>query len=105
MRVSRFRSVWALACVLLVASIAMSGWSRVQAQEQPPELAAIYKHGLQLYQAGRYAEAIPVAKEYIAVATAKYGEQHLFFAKGLGYLGDIYQSLNRLDDAEPLFKR
>ena len=36
----------------------------VQAQEQPPELEAIYKRGFALYEAGKYAEAIPIAEEY-----------------------------------------
>ena len=67
----------------------------VQAQEQPPELEAIYKRGLQLYQAGKYAEAVPIAEEYIGVAPAKFGEQHPHYATGLGYLGILYQALNR----------
>ena len=64
----------------------------VQAQEQPPELEAIYKRGLQLYQAGKYAEAVPVAEEYIDVARAKFGERHPHYATGLGYLADLYQA-------------
>jgi hypothetical protein len=38
----------------------------LRAQEQPPELEAIYKRGLPLYEAGKFAEAIPVMEEYIA---------------------------------------
>jgi tetratricopeptide (TPR) repeat protein len=71
----------------------------VRAQEQPPELEAIYKRGLQLYQAGKYAEAIPVAEEYIAVAAAKFGEQHPHYASGLGALGTLYQALDRTGEA------
>ena len=63
----------------------------LRAQEQPPELEAIYKRGLQLYQAGKFAEAIPVAEEYIAVAAAKFGEEHPLYAGGLGALGVLYQ--------------
>ena len=56
----------------------------LRAQEQPPELEAIYKRGLPLYEAGKFAEAIPVMEEYIAVAAAKFGEEHPLYAGGLG---------------------
>lgn len=78
---------------------------QVQAQEQPPELEAIYKRGLQLYEAGKYAEAIPIAEEYVSVAAAKYGEEHQLYATGLGYLGVLYEALNRRSEAESFFKR
>ena len=76
-----------------------------RSQEQPPELEAIYKRGLQLYEAGKYAEAIPIAEEYLAVAEAKFGQEHPHYATGLGYLALLYQLLDRPSDAEPLFKR
>jgi CHAT domain-containing protein/tetratricopeptide (TPR) repeat protein len=76
-----------------------------RAQEQPPELDAIYKRCLQLYKAGKFAEAVPVIEEYIGVARVKFGEQHPLYAGGLGALGTLYQALNREGEAEPLFKR
>ena len=77
----------------------------IRAQEQPPELEAIYKRGLQLYEAGKFAEAVPIAEEYISVAAATYGEQHPLYATGLGYLGVLFDALNRPSEAELLFKR
>jgi hypothetical protein len=32
-----------------------------RAQEHPPEQEAIFKRGFQLYEAGKFAEAVPVA--------------------------------------------
>jgi hypothetical protein len=55
-----------------------------QAQEQPRELDTIYERVLQLYKAGKFTEAFPIAEEYIAVAEARFGKEHLFYAKGLG---------------------
>jgi len=49
-----------------------------------PELQAIYQRGLQLYQAGKYADAVPIAEEYVGVAAARYGEQHQIYATALG---------------------
>ena len=108
MRVSRFRSVWALACVLLVASIAMAGWSRVlqaQAQEQPPELEAIYKRGQELYQAGKYAEAVPIAEHYAQLIEARHGTDSPEHALALNNLAHLLQATNRLAEAEPLMRR
>jgi tetratricopeptide (TPR) repeat protein len=79
----------------------ISAWG----QEQPPELEAIYKRGLQLYEAGKFADAVPVAEEYISVARAKYGEEHPVYATGLVYLGALYNALDRQSEAESLFKR
>jgi tetratricopeptide (TPR) repeat protein/CHAT domain-containing protein len=76
-----------------------------RAQEQPPELDAIYQRGFKLYQAGKYAEAIPIAEEYISAAEAKYGKEHPLYATGLWYLGILYDALGRPSEAEPLFQR
>jgi WD40 repeat protein/tetratricopeptide (TPR) repeat protein len=73
--------------------------------ERPPEFEEQYQRGLALYQAGKYAEAIPIAQQYIEAAAARYGEQHPWYASGLGYLAILYQALDRLAEAEPLFKR
>src|SRR5262245_39031357 len=64
---------WCATFAALVGSYLFGLWLLpTQAQEQPPELEAIYQRGLKLYEAGKYAEAIPVAEEYISVAGAKY---------------------------------
>lgn len=57
--------------------------SPLAAQEQSPELDAIYKRGFELYQAGKYLEAIPIAEEYIGAAASRFGEESLQYANGL----------------------
>src|SRR5262249_17358766 len=57
----------------------------LQTQDQPTELDAIYKRRLELYLSEKYAEAVPVAEAYIAVAKAKFGEPDPLYAKGLLY--------------------
>jgi tetratricopeptide (TPR) repeat protein len=75
------------------------------AQERPAEFEEMYQRGLALYEAGKYAEAIPIAEQYLALAAARYGEQHLWYATGLGYLAILHQAQDRFADAEPQFKR
>jgi tetratricopeptide (TPR) repeat protein/CHAT domain-containing protein len=94
---------WARWCAT-IAALTFSLWLQTaHAQEQPPELAAIYQQGLALYEAGKYAEAIPVAEEYISVAGARYGKEHPLYAAGLGYLGVLYLAIHRNSEAETLF--
>jgi hypothetical protein len=59
--------------------------------------------GLELYEAGKF--AVPVAEEFIAIAMARFGEQHPLFAEDIGGLGVLYQALDRPSEAEPLLKR
>jgi tetratricopeptide (TPR) repeat protein len=68
-------------------------------------LDALFKRAYELYVAERYAEAVPIAEKYLAIAAARFGDQHPFYALGLGYLGVLYYSLNRLSDAETAFAR
>jgi tetratricopeptide (TPR) repeat protein len=94
---------WRHSAGLILIALLLGLWRvPVLAQGQPPELETIYKRGFELYQAGKVAEAVPIAEEYISVAAAKYGEQHQFYATGLGYLGVLYGALNRPSEAESI---
>ena len=77
----------------------------VQLQAQSPELDDLYRRGFELYQARKYAEAIPIAEQYLKVAAATFGEDNPVYANGLVYLAVLNQALNRTAEAEPLFKR
>src|SRR5262245_8126279 len=58
-----------------------------------------------LYQAGKYADAIPIAERYVRVAQRKYGDRDPTFAEAITYLGFVYQAQGRSGEAERLFKR
>jgi hypothetical protein len=45
--------------VLLAASLLPA-----RAQEASPELAMLHERGLQLYKAGKFAEAVPIAEQW-----------------------------------------
>ena len=59
----------------------------------------------QLYQAGRYAEAIPLDKEVLAIYENVLGPVHPDVATALNDLALLYQSLGDNTKAEPLYKR
>src|SRR5437016_140612 len=67
-------------------------------------LEAFNRQVEQLYQAGNYAEAVPVAERYVALAKAQYGDDHTEFATAISWLGFIYRAQGRYAEAEPLHK-
>ena len=102
------------------------GWSRflvvlfglwhfpVQAQEQrqpsvggaaDAELANLGSQVNQLYQAGKYAQAIPIAERYAQGIEARHGTGGPEYALALNNLGLLLQATNRLAEAEPLMRR
>ena len=59
----------------------------------------------QLYQQGKYTEAIAVAQEAVKVAEATYGPEHMNTATSLNNLGGLYEEQGLYADVEPLYKR
>ena len=59
----------------------------------------------QLYQAGKYAEAIPIAERYVQVIEARHGTEGPEYALALNNLAQLLQATNRLAEAEPLMRR
>ena len=56
-----------------------------------------------LYQAGRYGEAIPLAEEALAIYEQALGPDHLGTATSLNNLAFLYRSQGRYTEAEPLY--
>jgi hypothetical protein len=44
----------------------------------------------ELYSDGNYAEAIPLAEQYVAIARQLYGQEHTEFATAIGWLASVY---------------
>src|SRR5215813_1602418 len=72
---------------------------------QPDELEGLEARVQQLHRAGKYAEAIPQAERYVALAKSRYGEEHSKYASGLHDLGVLYRHPRRYAEAEPLLQR
>jgi CHAT domain-containing protein len=58
-----------------------------------------------LYQAGKYREALPVAEQYAAAAKMRYGENAPQYALALGWQAGLLQATNHFPEAEPLYRR
>ena len=97
------RTASALAFALVFATV--SQLPAVSAQTQPDELDALEARVQQLHRAGKYAEGIPLAERYLALAKSRHGEEHPKYASGLHDLGVLYRHQGRYAEAEPLLTR
>src|SRR5580700_11430318 len=77
----------------------------------PPSLAQsrkadeLSRRVIELYQAGRYAEAIPLAQQLLAIREKVLGPDHPVVVVALNVLGWLYGNQGRYTEAEPLYKR
>jgi CHAT domain-containing protein len=69
------------------------------------ELNAMNSHIAELYRAGKYDEAIPLANLYVGAAAARYGESAPQYAVALSWQAELLRNTNRFAEAEPLLKR
>ena len=72
---------------------------------QPNDAEEFHKQAEALYQAGKYAEAIPLAKQELAIRENTLGPDHPDVAKALSVLAGIYREQARFAEAEPLYMR
>ena len=76
--------------------------------ERPEELSLaeasqLTQQALELYQQGKYSEAIPLAKRALEIRQEVLGEEHLDVASSLNNLAFIYFRQGRYAKAEPLY--
>jgi CHAT domain-containing protein/tetratricopeptide (TPR) repeat protein len=76
--------------------------------EEPPEagnLEALNNRVNELYRAGKYADAVPLAERYAEATKMRFGAEDTQYATALSNLALLYKSQGRTAEAEPLFKR
>lgn len=59
----------------------------------------------ELYRAGRFSEALPLAEEALRLAEQRSGPQHPDVASRLNDLAILYRAMGRYAEAEPLYRR
>ncbi len=129
MRESRFHKGVLLAGALLVAEAATTTSARAQSdrppifdfapgaaprarsdgvppnEQKPDYLVALNQRISALYDAGKYAEAIPLAERALELTRSQRGPDHLDTATRMGWLALLYTSVDRTAEAEPLHQR
>jgi tetratricopeptide (TPR) repeat protein/CHAT domain-containing protein len=60
---------------------------------------------VELFRAGRYAEAVPIAQQVLAIRESTLGRNHPDVAVALNNLAALYDSQGLYADAEPLYQR
>jgi tetratricopeptide (TPR) repeat protein/CHAT domain-containing protein len=69
------------------------------------DVEKLSKQIVDLFQQGKYTEAIPVAQQLLDIRKRTVGEDHPDYAAALNDLAQLYSSQGQYSDAEPLFKR
>jgi tetratricopeptide (TPR) repeat protein len=72
---------------------------------QQGEVDALNARVMALYRAGKFAEALPLAQQALAIAGKALGADHPNAATSLNNLAEVYCGQGRYADAEPLYKR
>jgi len=85
-------------------AIALVGWlAATPASAQ--SAADLSRQMAELYDAGRYAEAVPLAERYAELIKARHGEYHPEHAMALHNWSELLIRSGRLAEAEPLMRR
>jgi tetratricopeptide (TPR) repeat protein len=90
--------------VFLASLVALFAAAGVRAQATD-ELSGLRGEVSRLYGQSKYAEAMPIAERYVAVARQKHGEEHTEFATAVSWLALLYEAQGRYGEAEPLYQR
>ena len=105
----RFELIAALAAVIfLVAPAGVFAQPDSQSNSEldaRKELDALNKRVIELYNAGKITEAIPLAEQYLKTVENRFGQNHPLYARSLNNLALLYYTQRRYAEAEPLYKR
>jgi len=91
--------------LIAAAAVALVFFCATSSMAQPADADALEKKVAALYQAGKYAEAIPLAQQLLAIREKALGPDHPDVATALNILGWLYDKDGRYADAEPLLER
>ena len=83
----------------------LMSWQTLAANPPPDPADALYSRVMDLYGQRRFAEALPLAQEVVAIDEKALGPNHLDFAKDLNLLGLLYHELRHYAEAEASYER
>jgi tetratricopeptide (TPR) repeat protein len=99
------RSLLKAGFVAAFAATLLFGHASISAAQQADEADALNKKVVELYKAGRYADAIPIAQQVLAIREKALRGDHPNVATSLNNLALLYANQGRYADAEPLYQR
>jgi tetratricopeptide (TPR) repeat protein len=88
-----------------LATTLLFGNGSISAAQQPDEASELNKKLIELYNAGRYADAVPLGQQLLAIREKALGRDHPDVATALNGLGELYRHQGRYADAEPQYRR
>jgi tetratricopeptide (TPR) repeat protein/CHAT domain-containing protein len=100
MVIARMSWIIAAAIIIWISSAIVS-----TAAAPRDEAAALQTKVEELYDAGKYADAIPLAQRALAIREKALGPDHPDVATSLYNLANLYHSQGRYAEAEPLYQR
>jgi tetratricopeptide (TPR) repeat protein len=74
-------------------------------QDEEAKRSSLNQQVIELCQAGKFNEAVPIAQEFLELCEKRFGPDHPETADALCNLGEVYRSLRDYVRAEPLLKR
>ncbi|WP_287734022.1 tetratricopeptide repeat protein [Microcystis sp. M095S1] len=79
--------------------------SQASPQDKLAEAERLNQQVIQLYQQGKYNEAILLAEQALAIRKQQLGDNHPLTATSLNNLAELYRVQGRYSEAEPLYKQ
>ena len=95
------RSFLAVLLYLLQPSVLLMA----DGEDDLAKLSSLNKQFTELYQAGKFNEAIPIAQEFLELSEKALGPDHPYTATGFNNLALLYDSLGDYSKAEPHYQR
>jgi tetratricopeptide (TPR) repeat protein len=99
------RSLRKISIAAALAGVLVAGPGSTLLAQQVDEASELNKRVIELYNAGRYADAIPIAQQLLAIREKALGPDHPDVAKSLNNLAALYRDQGRYADALPIIRQ
>jgi tetratricopeptide (TPR) repeat protein len=92
-------------CLIIVAAFVLALCLSPPMRAQSSKAVELNQRVIELYRAGKYAEAIPLAQQLLAIREKTLGPNHPDVASALNNLAALYEEQSLYEKAEPLYKQ
>jgi tetratricopeptide (TPR) repeat protein len=93
------RSLKTIGTAAALAGMLLAGTATILHPQQADEATELSKKVIELYDAGQYSDAIPVAQQALAIREKALGPDHPDVASSLNNLAELYRKQGRYADA------